>query len=318
MKITPTLDGTDYISASMEYFKIAKAAELLGCSADDLLHMGVNCKLEILAPVLLEGMCVWAIKPESAGFPEIVGQVKHYFDAAERVHLSWTDLAKIEAIGWTCPTFFYAPSKAQEIDEILQNSFPVSLAGCVEGDTISLSRNEGDKVMMSVTYAPLKLTEQSCESIELRKKHYLAAWYPEEEIVGHEKTTMDNLFISKNELFRLKAGRPNESAIKPERMELVRAPHGNTESNAKIELSVLKAAVYCYINSPKSCKSSHVAWAKTIDEKAGLFWKHHLPPRASGWIERFLGEVLDVKKQRCENDNSISDRLWDKILRKTN
>lgn len=76
MNKIPTLDGTDYISESTEYFRISKAAELLECTPEDLLHLGVNYKVEIMAPVLSEGVYEWAIEPESAGFPEIIGQAK--------------------------------------------------------------------------------------------------------------------------------------------------------------------------------------------------------------------------------------------------
>lgn len=293
MKKTPTLDGADYISACSEYFRISKAAELLKCTPEDLLHLGVNCKVQILAPVLSEGIYEWAIEPEDAGFPEIIGSVKQYFDAAERVLLSWTDLAKIEAIGWAIPIFFYAPSKAQEIDEMLQNCLPESLDGYEPNNAITISRNEGGKLISSVTYSPMKLLKPDSELFPRRKQHYFRAWYPEMTSVEDiEKTTISNLFISKKELERLKIAQPNDAANKLERGQILKVPHGNTERFASQRETVLVAAIYCKNEWPDICNKAP-EWANKIELEAKRFWPDsQVPPLERESVVKLLNAAI--------------------------
>ena len=53
---------------------------------------------------------------------------------------------------------------------------------------------------------------------------------------------------------------------------------------------MLKAAIYCLKNFPVQCEKSNREWAKTIDEKARLFWPStNEPPLKLDTIERLLG-----------------------------
>lgn len=294
-----SLGSKETISTNAEYFRIGKAAEMLGCTADDLLHMGVNYRVEIMAPVLLEGVYEWAINPLSSGYPEIIGPVRQYFDAAERVILSWTDLAKIEGIGWSIPTFFYAPPKAKEIDELLLGCLPQSLDGFELNDVMTISRNEGGVLISSVTYSPMKLVRPDEELIARRKTQYLAAWYQEKSSEENsKKTTIDHLFISRKELERLRIGQPNDASSKPDRGQVFKAPHGNIERFAAKREPVLKAAIYCIANYHEQCIGSSgvlaTRLATLIDEKAALFWPvDGLPPLARQTIEEMLREALN-------------------------
>lgn len=113
----PTPDGIDIVSKGTEYFRISRAAEILGCMSEDLLQMGATGNAEIIAPVISAGIYEWPVGWDGTSFPEIEPSFHTGFSAADRVILSMADLAKIEAIGWTIPTFFYAPTKAREVTE---------------------------------------------------------------------------------------------------------------------------------------------------------------------------------------------------------
>ncbi len=305
MKKTPTLDGTDYISICSEYFRISKAAELLGCTAEELLHLGVNYQIEILAPVFSEGIYRWAIEHELAGFPEIVGPVEHYFNASDRVLLSREDLAKIEAVGWAIPTFFYAPSKAQEFDDLLLNArVPAALNKLAPEGTFTISRHRADTLISSITYSPTQLLKPDSELIPTRKAHYYSAWYSDTELaVCPEKTTITNLFISKVELERLNSGQSTGDANVPIRRPIFVEPNKHVERHAADRESILVAAIYCKKEWPENCKEIS-DWARTIELNAKLFWPVDMkPPREPDGVIDLLraatkGDVLSQKNKK--------------------
>lgn len=302
MNKTPTLDGTDYISISSEYFRISKAAELLGCTAEELLHLGVNYQIEIMAPVFSEGIYKWAIEPESAGFPEIIGPVELYFNASDRVLLSREDLAKIEAIGWAIPTFFYAPSKAQEFDDLLLSvSVPAALNKLAPENTATISRRKADALISSITFTPTKLLKPDSELIPTRKAHYYSAWYSDTApIACPEKTTISNLFISKAELERLNSGQSMGDANMPSRRPIFREPSKYVERHAADRESILAAAIYCKKTWPEKCKDIQTL-TREIELNAELFWPIDMkPPREHDGVVRLLsaatkGHVLRQK-----------------------
>ena len=308
-EIVPSPNGNDILSTNVEYFRISKAANILGCTPDDLLHLGVNCKVEIMAPVLAEGIYLWAIRGEASGYPEIVDDVKKYFDASQRVILSQFDLAKIEAIGWATPTRFYAPTQSHEIDKILRMCAPDDLDGYEPNDMISIATNERGRLTLSLKYSPvsfLKLTNTT--QVSRRVRSYFMPWCSERETEQiSEKTTIDHLFISKKEVIRLVAG----IQLDNESIERLRNPgepslrpvHGNTENNANNRVQVLKAAIYCARKWPDLCKGSNAQWADTIvlPKNVDLFWpKKRKSPLKKEMIARLLGEALRYGDQKID------------------
>lgn len=113
----PAPDGDDIISKGTAYFRIDRAAALLGCTSEDLLHLGATGNAEIIAPVIAGGGYEWPVAWDGTPFPDLEPSFHAEFNAADRVILSAFDLAKIEGIGWTIPTFFCAPAKAREVTE---------------------------------------------------------------------------------------------------------------------------------------------------------------------------------------------------------
>lgn len=70
--------------------------------------------------------------------------------------------------------------------------------------------------------------------------------------------------------------------------------HGNTIKNAQKREQILKAAIYCKTKFPDQCKT-YRKWAKTIDEKACLFWEDGAPPLELRSIEQLISEALKTR-----------------------
>ena len=305
-EIIPSLNGDDILSTNVEYFRIGRAAKILGCTSDDLLHLGVNCKVEILAPVLAEGMYLWAIGGESSGYPEIVDEVRKRFDASQRVILSQFDLAKIEAVGWTIPTRFFAPKEAVEIDKMLRNCVPEDMDGYEPNDVITISINEQEKPTLSLKYSPVMFLKLNKELVSRRNNSHFTPWFSERETDKFsEKTTIDHLFIAKKDVSRLDAGiQLDQETI--ERLKNRGEPsptreHGNVESHANKRVQVLKAAIYCDRNWPELCRGTQAKWAETIvlPNNVEIFWpSKRKPPLQQEAIARLLGEALRYGVQK--------------------
>lgn len=291
------------------YFRINRASEILECTADELLHLGVMNQVRIMAPVFAEGLYEWSIHPESTLFPEIVERPKHYFNAADRVVLSCTDLAIIEASGCVTPELFYAPTQSKSMDELLK-SFHDQLSLAYEPEDINtVTKSHGENVIFSIVYAPLKLLKPDSDLIPKRINRYFDAWYPLFPTGNDAATTINDLFISRKEIERLKLGQPQELSSPVEPEGNAKVVHGNTLKNKLIEISILKAAIYCYKISPNQCNNGS-EFAKVIDEKALLFWKQGSPPRSLDWIERILRDALNQEKQLDFNNNNFKNNLW--------
>lgn len=299
---THTYTVNQLISSSSEYFRISRAAEELGCSTDDLLHLGATGNAEIMAPVLVEGMYEWQIPLGGREYSELIDSAKYHFSAFDRVILSWKDLAKIEAKGWTVPEFFYSPLRAKEFDELLELSRLEPSVGSDPDLTMTVQKKENNKLISAVTYSLLKLTEFDSNSTELRKAMYNSAWFSESPpLENAERTTLQNLFISKVELIRLKQGLPQDGVAIERKEQADRITHGNVERFAEPRVAILKAAIFCKASFPDLCNNNR-AWAKLIDEKSPLFWPETCkPPLELNTIERLLGEALDDAKQREKN-----------------
>ncbi len=114
-KLAPMPNGEDILSKGTEYYRIKKAAEILECTPDDLLHMGATGNAEIMAVVVDSGYFEWSISWDGSPSGDLEPPFRTWFDASDRVILSMSDLAQIEGRGWAIPSFFYAPAKAMAL-----------------------------------------------------------------------------------------------------------------------------------------------------------------------------------------------------------
>lgn len=263
MSIDAVLNENSLLAQS-EYFSIHRAATILGCEAQDLLHLGVIGKAEIMGAVVVEGVFEWPIGYRALACLGIDDQFTFRFDATSRVIFVRDDLARIESLGWTIPVSFYAPEFARSLMEDHENFG---------------SMNEN--LFHSIWNAEVILELNS----------------------DVERTTINHLFVATSEVIRLKEGsvqdgivierQKNEGKQKGE----AKKPHGNSEVAARKREEVLAAAIHCMKLNADECNKSGVAWAAMIDEKAALFWPDEgSPPLSRSKIERMLGKAVSDGK----------------------
>lgn len=310
------------ILESTEYLRIAAAAEILGCAAHDLLHLGAIGKAEIMAPVLLKGSYEWPVSMCGTAYPESEPSFRSEFDISDRVILMKEDLKKIEAVGWAMPRAFFYPERGIEISNYWR--------GDEVFEQLSLDKRlDEDLIMLRKMY----LSNPDCDDIEpsrrkdenpeifaaLQECAMSVAWYAappffdgiaykNEVGIGARqgnahwenegsKTTIEQLFLSQKELTRLTANALQDSAAL-KRSKAVSAPekaHGNAKRYSSHREQVLAFAIYCKERYTEQCGNTATQWAEVIDEKAGLFWKKDArPPLSRGQIERLLREALTM------------------------
>jgi hypothetical protein len=312
------------ILESVEYFRIAAAAEKLNCSAEDLLHLGAIGKAEIIAPVLLKGSYEWPVSMDGTAYPESEPSFRSEFDILDHVILLTEDLKRIEAVGWAIPRGFFSPMRGMEI------------ANYWRGDEVFAQLNLGkrideDLIVLHKMYLPdpdYDEIEPSCRREEhpeifaaLQECAMSVAWYAapaQFDDIGyikevgidreqgnahreHEnsKTTIEHLFLSRQELTRLAASATQDGvALKHSKtISAAEKVHGNAKRYSSRREQVLAFAIYCKSRFPEQCGNTAAKWAEVIDEKAGLFWKEDAkPPLSRGQIERLLGDALAMGK----------------------
>lgn len=293
MTKTPALDVAAHIYKGSTYFPIRFASKLLECSSEDLLHLGAIGKLEILAPVIAEGIYELTLrfldtKPTTT---------EHCFNSAERVILSWEDIAKIEGQGWTIPKSFYSSITVHEFDELLQSCMPESFDGKFAREIIK-AWNKKNKHISSLADSPMQIIRQYIEK-ELRKSLNVSAWHAKVQD-NAERTTISHLFISKIELERLKSGYPQgpDSLARQQNYfsdEELESSYKNNENFSSFREEVLVAAIFCnenlqamYVDASK--------WADKIISEAEHIWPDtKVAPLGHEGIQRLLTAALDGK-----------------------
>jgi hypothetical protein len=308
-KANPTVIS-DIILNNAEYFRINKAAEILGCTTEDLLHMGVIGKAEILAPVVSVGIFEWPRGMNGLPFDEIDTPVQREFDATDRVILSKKDLAKIEAIGWTIPSFFFSPSKAREVVKYAQTWMGLDIVE--DSRVISTTKDEFGNITGETIVLHQKPWEPDSESLPFREMGFYTPWYAVKQLKKNaDRTTIAHLFISHKELERIKENKPQDNATVQHEPQEHKPAHGNVEWNAKRRESVLQAAIYCKIHYPEECSNNRL-WAEKIETSAMRFWPEGGGelPLSTDMIERLLGQSQDEEKQRMENTKTFGQQFW--------
>jgi hypothetical protein len=109
------------------------------------------------------------------------------------------------------------------------------------------------------------------------------------------RTTVDHLFVARDEIVRLQAGEAvTRTVSEPESVE--KPVHGNTERFATNRYEVLFAAIWVLrreIGSlVKERKDWRIAWREKIDIQGSKFWPNGSPPLVPSTIEALLGAVL--------------------------
>lgn len=322
----PDAQQSSYIAANVRYFKIAKAAEILGCSQDDLLHLGANGQAEIMAPVLLSEAFEWPVGSCTVAFPEIDVPFQIRFSAADRVILSKFDLSKIEAVGWANPIAFYAPAKARDLVE------NASIFSGIDADDLPQEQlqdvNSGDVIEGWRVVRPPPAPISDDASLRLREYGFNSLWYAtgsvehfSDDDTSHiensaeltptlsEMTRIEHLFVSKAEVQRLKAGIPQHEIVASRGENLLEADLERTirhlDRHSSRREPMWKAAVYTLAKMLCLERGSKVA-APELRNQIGIeamtLWQTGLPPflLAVGTIEDHLSDALNGRMDKKE------------------
>lgn len=311
----------------LEYVRLARAAKMIGCPVDELLHLGAIGEVTVLAPVVAEGEYEWPVSEtgEKSWYEPFRGE----FDSSDRVILHRRDVAKIEAIGWVIPRLFFAPEVAFQIAGRLQNST----------DDANINAHGLSKEIVQVTNArvkrqsnsntvgisaflklqtPQKEDNSSSEDIdgdaELSAFALMVAhadtvpWFPVDtrlpievlrantvsqiEDTGMNRTKIEHLFLSMAEIKRLQENTPQDGAaeLRNDAIAVSNKPHGNGARFSNSREEVLMAAIACLFNV-EEIKIKASRWAEIIDEKGAVFWKKGNPPLEPSVIARLLSKA---------------------------
>lgn len=297
----------------MQVMKLDKAANLLGCGTDELLHLGATGRLEIIAPVVAAGEFSWPPDVIASGLIELDAPVVRYFDASSRIMLFPNDLAKIEAVGWTIPWRFYSSPHSQEAIDQASKSLEDSLEARHEkreratASFVERFPNLGKKLLeretdsdadsepSSLVARPGSLEFDRAGIERLRMVALDLPWTMVEPFdESAERTTVEHLFISREEFLRLRDGNPQTMPVSA--VELNSTPpkqiHGNTERNSKNKFEVLFAAIWSYRNEIEKLVGTTEKWAEMVKIVSRNVWGEDCTPIRHIAIKELLDDAL--------------------------
>jgi hypothetical protein len=309
----------------MQLMKLEKAANLLSCGTDELLHLGATGRLEVVAPVVAEGEFSWPPDIMASGLIEFDAPIVRYFDASSRIMLFPSDVAKIEAVGWTIPWRFYSPFHSQKSIDQAPRSFEDSLIERHEKRERAASSfaerfSDIDKLLLemkpdvdsatnSLIDIPGSLEFDRAGIEYLRKTALDLSWTMVEPFdENSERTTVEHLFISRQEFFRLRDGSPQTMPVPT--VELSSTPpkpiHGNTERHSKNRFEVLFAAIWSYRNEIEKLVGTTEKWTEMVEIVSRSVWGEDCTPIRHITIKELLDDVLDEKGPEIRKIKKLS------------
>ena len=233
------------------YYRLADAANYLGCSTDDLLHYGACGYIELCASSL---QAIWIKEmlyddfDDGAGFrPKQIGKT----ELVSFIGLHRASLARIEISG----------------------SDQISYAW------VAYKRTKGNLKRIKTDDNPLP------------PKYFDICLGDPSGVNGiYLDVSPANLWVRTEELRRFQTDLSSHVLDEPELPPDNKKPHGNAENNARNRESVLRAAMAVKANFPDLC-GTYRDWAETIDAKAPFFWPETgVPPLKPETIERLLSD----------------------------
>ncbi len=258
------------------YYRLADAANYLGCSTDDLLHLGVCGYLEILASVDFQ-IAVGSVFDQSRAESIFATEqfVSFDFFAFSRIGLKEMERTGEARASGARNLYLSVGSK-------LRKAVPTS------GGKVTLREETHDSQFPGDYFSWVFLDGAEKSTIGD------SVYFDEEGSHLKElKITPENLWVRTKELRRFEKEGSSHVLDEPELPPDNKKPHGNAENNARNREAVLKAAIAVKANFPDLCKTNR-DWAKAIDEKARLFWPEGEPPLKLDTIERLIGESLKL------------------------
>lgn len=286
------------------HHSIGNAANLLNCSAEDLLHLGGIGQVEILAPIKAYGTYQWPPKEAFGGFPECT-KLPMEFELNEPtlVTLTEDDLKRIERLGQVVPRFFFSPELAMEIAPPLREDLMQLGAREPEDDDVELPDSEEFYQRIGKTKEEIEKMLELPEHFRttqtvgaLRQIGYLGPWEAADiDERSAQPTSIKDLFIWTDEILNIIGGADDRGValVHRQHKKINGSVHGVALSNRLKQLEIVRAAYYILrsrIAGCKKCNVTHRGLSGLVEQEAFNFWA----PDAHRWtidrIERLLGE----------------------------
>lgn len=263
-----------------KYYRLPKAADIIGCDADLLLHLATQGKIEIIAPVFNTGDYQW---PGTNIAKKCDLAIPHpfisTFDITSRVTIPLKNLLEIEATGQTFITKFFETEECKLFLDARDN----------------YRKNR----------SPTKFELKPPESI-VNKQLKIAFQTPWELINPHTEslhpTTTHDLFVTHKEISRLLEQKPVEPETEERNKTEMTLPkvHGNKTSNEIKNIEILKVALYVKDKFPEKCTTG-ADWADMVIEKFSNFSGHERKaPREHSTITRLINDCKNPLHTRVQ------------------
>src|SRR5471030_1632769 len=294
------------VPIEVEYYRINMAAEMLGCTADELLTMAAQGDLSVVAPVLARGRFMWPTDMYRQYLIGMDASVVCEFGPADRVTLTASTLREIEALGSAVPIRFFAPDIARKAFSNATRGAALLAEGAETERNITPNIPSVDQDQTNPLDGQADLGNAnevpSIFAPFYQDQHREAAingvWEAIDEPEDNAlKTTIDHLFISVSEIQRLREGKPlpQDAAMRlaADSAAAEKKPHGNTEANSKKQLEVLKFGLWLHRDEIRKIVGDATKWAAFIDDQARKRWPEEgEPPLQRSVIEKHLRSIF--------------------------
>lgn len=294
----------------LEYCRIERAAQLLNCEVDDILHWGAIGAIELgvyvdmmRADLHFEGVNC----QQEDSFDHLVGRLRASRKSLPTTHTigAYGIFSPIDDMHKDGGASFVIEGIADGIWRVPEYALQSMTRG--EVYALCLMDSAGRPLGLWTTTSSMLLPMGGVEdevNVFLNPRLEATANVSGDDLwiagaclqkLHHSITTGEPLPNIYNDAELAQRAREQD---KKEAARLATIPHHSAERHAVNREAVLKAAMYCKEHFPDNCKT-YVDWAETIDQKAPLFWPEtSAPPLTRNKIERLLGEAHKLSTDR--------------------
>jgi hypothetical protein len=280
----------------LEYCRIDRAARLLGCEVEDIIHWGVIGAIDLGYKLTNMRGGLIVDDEQFTNSPD----VKEWFSSGD--FFAHKQLS------------MYASFAVDMENSLAVKGAADSSAFSFSGEASGIWFISGTEIEFVFENGGFDISQELSMVMAAHSHDYglcpmFAAMLEGDEIY---RLSASNLVITRHCLLKLQRSiatgevLPNilnsaelaQRARKQEATIKAGPPHHSAERHATNREAVLKAALYCKEYFPEQCKT-YRDWAYTIDQKAPLFWpKTGIPPLSRARIERLLGEAYKLPADR--------------------
>ena len=278
----------------LEYCRIDRAARLLNCEVEDILHWGAIGSIRIGVFLIDTSAELRLRQGDFKGQDELVNQLRE------------SDFGSFSEKAFTGK---YGHVRLEEECDLVSTWRSFYSIRCRASGMWQIPRDGVLKLYLYGVFET-KMTPDNCHWMLLYTTNLTSKNGPFSMLLINEKEkisfNINDLFVLGADVIALYNSITNNKALpniynnaelaleakhEKEKVDQTAIPHGNTDNNAVTREAVLKAAMACKKHFSDQCKT-YVAWVKTIEDKAPLFWPETgEPPLATDTIERLLGNA---------------------------